>query len=130
MKAAVLIAALAVCLASCYTPRHIDNLRSQRARDVALKLSANQGTVYAGVDILGVKEALQADPGGTSAALGKDAILAALAGLATAYVADQASGGGDSKGRAPDVPQIQADTVIYNSGNGSINYTPVGGSTY
>jgi hydrogenase maturation factor len=131
MKTALCLLIVVAC-AGCYTPRHLDKLRSQRRPPQVLNLSANQGTVYAGVDVLGVKEALQVDPTGTSLALGKDTLIAVGTALGAAYAASQIDGddGGSKAKAAPSIPQIQAETVIYNQGSGSVNYSPVNGTAY
>lgn len=133
MKRAIRLAlALAVVglMSGCFTPQHVSTLRAKHARESALKLQAKDNTVYAGIDVYGLKEALQEDPGGTSAALGKDALLAAAVAAAAAYAADQANGGSKDGGQSskPNVPNVQADTFIYNQGNGSVNYSAGNGT--
>lgn len=123
---AVLLTVLAVALVGCYTPRQVERCRAKRQADV-LRLGAKDGAVFAGVDVYGLKEAIQDDPTGTAAALGKDGLIAALVAGAAAYVADQANDDGGGKGKATP-PPIQADLVIYNTGAGSVNY--VGGDAW
>lgn len=117
---------LAVLLSGCYTPRQVERCRAKRQANL-LQLGAKDGAVFAGVDVYGLKEALQDDPTGTAAALGKDGLLAAVVAGVAAFVADQANDDGGGKGKATP-PAIQADLVIYNTGAGSVNY--VGGSTW
>lgn len=122
----LIIVGLLVIACGCYTPRQVERCRAKRQANL-LQLGAKDGAVFAGVDVYGIKEALQDDPTGTAAALGKDGIIAALVAGAAAYVADQANDDGGSKGKISPTP-IQADLVIYNTGAGSVNY--VGGSTW
>jgi hypothetical protein len=123
---AVLLTVLAVALVGCYTPRQVERCRAKRQADI-LRLGAKDGAVFAGVDVYGLKDALQDDPTGTAAALGKDGLIAALVAGAAAFVADQANDDGGSKAKASP-PAIQADLVIYNTGAGSVNY--VGGDAW
>jgi len=123
---AIVLTVLAVALVGCYTPRQVERCRAKRQADI-LRLGAKDGAVFAGVDVYGLKDALQDDPTGTAAALGKDGLIAALVAGAAAYVAEQANDDGGGKGKASP-PAIQADLVIYNTGAGSVNY--VGGDAW
>ena len=128
MHVVKLAVGLAVCLAmlGCYTPRQVERCKAKRQADI-LRLGARDGAVFAGVDVYGLKEALQDDPTGTAAALGKDGLIAAAVAGVAAYVADLANDDGGGKGKASP-PAIQADLVIYNTGAGSVNY--VGGDAW
>ena len=127
-KVVKLAVGLVVCLSvlGCYTPRQVERCKAKRQADI-LRLGARDGAVFAGVDVYGIKEALQDDPTGTAAALGKDGLIAAAVAGVAAYVADLANDDGGGKGKASP-PAIQADLVIYNTGAGSVNY--VGGDAW
>ena len=96
-----------------------------------MRLEAKQGAVYAGVDVFGLRDAFRADPAGTVGAVTLDGLLGAGVALAGAYVADELNGDskdGGQSAKPASVPQVQADTFIYNQGNGTINFT--GESSY
>lgn len=112
---------LLVFVSGCFTARKIDRERR------VFQLQAKDGAIMAGVDVFGLKEAMKADPAGTSGAITLDAVMAAGAVFLADYVKDQMEG--DSKSGDKN-PGIQADFVIYNSGSGSVNYSPIGGSNY
>lgn len=124
---------LVVMASGCFTPRHVDRLRAKQdnlraKQNNLMRVEAREGVVYAGADIVGVKEAIQVDPWGTLKAMGKDVLSGTGIGLGTAWVASELSndGGGGGKSAKPNVPNspaIQADTVIYNQGSGSVNYS-------
>lgn len=123
MKTAICLLIVVAC-SGCFTPRKIDRERR------VFQLQAKQGMVLAGVDVFGLKEAFQADPAGTTGAVTLDALLGAGAALAVGLVANEIDGDkGDSVTINPDIParpdrlpQGQNGVIIYNAGDGTVNY--------
>lgn len=90
-------------------------------REKAFALQARGDALFAGVDVFGVKDALKADPVGTAGAMVGDGVLGAGI-LSLLKVASDELEGSDKKSSKPNVPQIQADVIQYNTGSGSVSY--------
>jgi hypothetical protein len=116
----MIMAALAVAVvgmtAGCWTPRQVERCRVNRQRSEVVKLQASGNTVFAGIDVYGLKEAIQDDPCGTAAALGKDGILAALGAAAVAYVANEIDGEDDKSAKAK-TPQSSPGVAVNGTDN-------------
>lgn len=122
MKTILCLIGLVFCF-GCFTPQHVNYLRTKQ-RAQAIKVSARNNTVYAGIDILSVRDALEVDPGGTSWALTKDSLLVIGGGLLGKYAIDEIKESSDSdKPDAIPIPRVQAETVVVNQGSGALNYS-------
>lgn len=125
-----LVLAMVGLLSGCktFTSSHIDRLRARQAVARAnpksspeiMGFSAKENTMYAGVDLLGVKEALAVDPSGTSIALTKDGLVAAVVGLITSYVNSKMNEG-DSGDKKKDTTEKTKPGIVMNGAENTLS---------